>query len=133
MSLTKIKYTMRSLKKMNHLFHLTFLKLRNFFTSYIYNIVKMVRPNLRTSLKYFMSLPSRISEFQLVGKQEKLVLCFPWKIKICAHRVKFIYLVKVMENVNNVEKIMLVSQKETVLHVGENMINPLINLYQPGI
>ena len=38
-----------------------------------------------------------------------------------------------MENVNNVEKTMLVSQKETVLHVGENMINPLINLYQPGI
>ena len=33
-----------------------------------------------------------------------------------------------MKNVNNVEKIMLVKRKETVLHVEENMITPLINL-----
>ena len=38
-----------------------------------------------------------------------------------------------MENKNNVEKIMVVKQKETVLHVGENMITPLINLNQLDI
>ena len=38
-----------------------------------------------------------------------------------------------MENVNNVEKIVLVKQKETVLHVGENMTISLINLIQLDI
>ena len=38
-----------------------------------------------------------------------------------------------MENVNNVEKIVLVKQKETVLHVGENMTILLINLIQLDI
>ena len=33
-----------------------------------------------------------------------------------------------MKNVNNVKKIMLVKRKETVFHVEENMIAPLINL-----
>ena len=74
-----------------------------------------------------MSLPTRISELQLVGKQEKIVLCFHWKIKNCAHHTKFS-----MENVNNAE-IMLVERNETVLHVGENMITPLINLNQLDI
>ena len=61
-----------------------------------------------------MSLPTWISELQLVGKQEHLVLCLHWKIKICTHLVKFI-----MENVNNVEKIMFVKRKETVLHCND--------------
>ena len=72
----QFNYTMKSLKKMNHLYHLTFLKLKSLFIFYIYHIVKGMRPNLRTSLKSSMSLPKRISELQLVGKQEKLVLCF---------------------------------------------------------
>ena len=38
-----------------------------------------------------------------------------------------------MENVKNVEKIMLVKRKETVLQVGENMITPLIYLNQLDI
>ena len=38
-----------------------------------------------------------------------------------------------MENVNNSEKIMSVKRKETVLHVRENMITPLINLNQLDI
>ena len=38
-----------------------------------------------------------------------------------------------MANVINVEKIMLVKRKETVLHVGENMITLLINLNQLDI
>ena len=40
-----------------------------------------MRPNLRTSLKSFMSLPTQISELQLVGKEAKLVLCFYLKDK----------------------------------------------------
>ena len=87
---------------------------------FIFYIVKRMRPNLRTSLKSFMSLPTRILELQLVGKQEKLFLCFHWKIKTFTRLVKFI-----MENGNNVEKIVLVKRKEPVLHVGENMITPL--------
>ena len=47
------------------------------------------------------------------------------KLKIYTHLVKLI-----MKIVNNVEKIMLVKRKETVLHVGKNMITPLINLSQ---
>ena len=46
-------------------------------------------------------------ELQLVGKQEKLVLCFHWKIKICTHLAKFI-----MVNVNNVEKIIWWNEKK---------------------
>ena len=38
-----------------------------------------------------------------------------------------------MENVNNEDKIMLVKRKETVLHVGKNMITTLINLNQLNI
>ena len=38
-----------------------------------------------------------------------------------------------MDSVNNVEKIMLVKRKESVLHLGENMITPLINLNQLDI
>ena len=47
------------------------------------------------------------------------------KLKIYTHLVKLI-----MKNVNNVEKIMLVKLKETVLYVGKNMITPLISLNQ---
>ena len=90
--------------------------------------MKRMRSSLRTSLKSFMSFPTRISELQLVGKQEQLALCFHGKIKFCTQLVKFI-----MENVKNVEKIMLVKRKETVLHVGENMITPLIYLNQLDI
>ena len=50
-------------------------EIENFFIFYIYHIVKRMRPNLMTSLKSFMNSPTRISELQLVGKQEKLVLC----------------------------------------------------------
>ena len=65
---------MKSLKKMNHLYHVTFLKLKNHLIFFIYHIVKRMKPNLRTSLESLMSLPTGILESLLVGKQEKLVL-----------------------------------------------------------
>ena len=75
-----------------------------------------------------MSLPTRISQLQLVGKQEKITSLFSLKDKNCTHLVRFM-----MDSVNNVEKIMLVKRKESVLHLGENMITPLINLNQLDI
>ena len=50
--------------------------IKPFHLLYLYHIVKRMRPNVRILLKILMSLPTRISELQLVEKQGKLVLCF---------------------------------------------------------
>ena len=105
---------MKLLKKINQLYQLTFLKLKKLFHLLYLSYCEKNETRSKNLIKNFHEFTNVNFRIAISWKARTLSSLFALKDNNCTHLVKFI-----MENVNNVEKIMLVKRKETVLHCND--------------